>query len=140
MNREENEKKVGTIDSLEQGVTTYIQNSKDLPTAFFKPIEEVQKEQTELIENYNKKEEEVLEKNVPDLRDEVRALEKKLNAKKFYIAPMYVLVLVVCINILWFLGVQFLIVPKYENYIKESKEIKENYDYLKRTIDAIVGD
>jgi len=138
MNMDEKKDKVGTIDTLDQGVTSYVQNSKDLPTTFFKPIEEVQKEQTEILDSL-KKEEEKVEVVVPDLSKEVRSLEKKLNSKRFYIAPIYVILIVLVINILWFVGVKFVIVSKYEDYVKESKEIKENYDYLKRSVDAIVG-
>jgi len=50
-----------------------------------------------------------------------------------------VVLLVLFLNVCWFLGVKFLIEPKYEQYVEESKEIKANYDSLKRRVDAIVG-
>lgn len=134
----EEKNKIGNIETLEKDSLSYTKNSKDLPTTFFKPIEEVQKTQQEILQNY-KKEETIIE-NGPDLSKELRALEKKLNAKKFYLSPIYVLFIILVINLCWFVGVKFVVVPKYEKYVKESKEIKENYDYLKRTIDAIVGE
>ena len=51
-----------------------------------------------------------------------------------------VLIVVVIVNLVWFLGVKFIIVPKYEKYVKDNQEIKENYDNLKRKVDAIVGE
>ena len=51
-----------------------------------------------------------------------------------------VLLLIVVVNVCWFLGVRFLIVPKYEKYVEQSDEIKANYDDLKSKVDAIVGE
>lgn len=128
---EENKNKIGTIEDAS--------NIKDIPTAFFKPITEVQTQQTEMLENYHKEKGDIAETNIPDLTEEVRKLERKLKSKKFSM-PIYIfLIIVVMINVCWFVGVKFLIVPKYENYINEHKIIKNDYDYLKKTIDALVG-
>lgn len=128
---EENKNKIGTIENAS--------DIKDIPTAFFKPITEVQTQQTEMLETYHKEKGDIAETNVPDLTEEVRKLEKKLKAKRFSMPISIVLLIVVMINICWFAGVKFLIVPKYENYINEHETIKKDYEYLKKTIDALVG-
>ena len=75
-----------------------------------------------------------------DYSSEVRALEKKLNQKKYSMPLLGVLVIVILVNVAWFLGVQLLIVPKYEEYVSQSEEIWENYNVLKSRVDAIVGE
>jgi len=112
-------------------------NIKDIPTPFFKPISEFQKSQEQLMKNYQEKEE--ISPTI-DLNNEIRLLEQKLNQKKYNIPFATVICLILIINIAWYLGVKFLIIPKYENYVNQNEEIKQNYDSLKRKVDALVGD
>lgn len=134
--KNENEIKSDSIETLE--VNHIDEGPKDIPTTFFKPIEEIQNQQETLIQSYEK---DNLGDNAGiDLNAELLKLEKKLNQKRFYLPFRYTIIIVVLINIIWFLGVKFLIVPKYEDYVKQSEEIKANYDSLKRKVDAIVGD
>ena len=100
----------------------------------------MQERQEEIINNYETSKAPVQEESVPDLSDEVRRLEKKLNEKKMMIPFSLVLVIVILINIIWFLGVRFVIVPKYEEYTKVSDDLKKDYEDLKRKVNAIVGE
>ena len=114
-------------------------NIKDIPKTFFRPIEEVQERQEEIMNNYESQKS-VQEERVPDLSGEVRRLEKKLNQKKLMMPFSLVLVIVILINIIWFLGVRFVIVPKYEEFTKVSDDLKKDYEDLKRKVNAIVGE
>lgn len=113
---------------------------QDIPTTFFKPIEEVQSQHEELIKNYEAIKNKEMNKSVIDYSSEVRALEKKLNQKKYSMPLLGVLLIIILVNVAWFLGVQFFIVPKYEEYVSQSEEIWENYNVLKSRVDAIVGE
>lgn len=113
---------------------------QDIPTTFFRPIEEVQNQQEELIKNYEATKNKEMNEPAIDYSSEVRALEKKLNQKKYSMPLLGVLVIVILVNVVWFLGVQLLIVPKYEEYVSQSEEIWENYNVLKSRVDAIVGE
>ena len=113
---------------------------QDIPTTFFRPIEEVQSQQEELIKNYEATKNKEMNEPAIDYSNEVRALEKKLNQKKYSMPLLGVLVIVILVNVAWFLGVQLLIVPKYEEYVSQSEEIWENYNVLKSRVDAIVGE
>lgn len=113
--------------------------SQDIPKTFFKPIEEVQESQQELLENYQEKNELVVEQKT-ERQDNASILEKKLQKKNMYFSPFAVLIVVILINGAWVLSLKFLILPKYDNYIKQSEEIKTNYDTLKSKVDAIVGE
>lgn len=118
------------------------QNEKkyqDIPTSFFKPIKEVKEQQEELIANYNK-ENNINPDNTALLEREIESLKKALKRKQQGMSYLGVLIVVVIVNLVWFLGVKFIIVPKYEKYVKDNQEIKENYDNLKRKVDAIVGE
>ena len=118
------------------------QNEKkyqDIPTSFFKPIKEVKEQQEELIANYNK-ENNINTDNTALLEREIESLKKALKRKRQGMSYLGVLIVVVVVNLVWFLGVKFIIVPKYEKYVKDNQEIKENYDNLKRKVDAIVGE
>ena len=115
-------------------------NMKDIPRTFFRPIEEVQERQEEIINSYETPTPSVQEERVPDLSDEVRRLEKKLNQKKLMMPFSLVLVIVILVNIIWFLGVRFVIVPKYEEFTKVSDDLKKDYEDLKRKVNAIVGE
>ena len=118
------------------------QNEKkyqDIPTSFFKPIKEVKEQQEELIANYNK-ENNINTDNTALLEREIESLKKALKRKQQGMSYLGVLIVVVVVNLVWFLGVKFIIVPKYEKYVKDNQEIKENYDNLKRKVDAIVGE
>lgn len=107
---------------------------QDIPHTFFQSISDIQDRQQKLVQNYESAD------NIPDLSSEVRSLEQKLAKKKYYMPLSLVLILVLLINLLWFLGVKFLIVPKYEEYVQESSEMKANYETLKSKVDAIVGE
>lgn len=113
---------------------------QDIPTTFFRPIEEVQSQQEELIKNYEATKNKEMNEPAIDYSSEVRALEKKLNQKKYSMPLLGVLLIVILVNVAWVLGVQLLIVPKYEEYVNQSKEIWENYNVLKSRVDAIVGE
>lgn len=113
---------------------------QDIPTTFFRPIEEVQSQQEELIKNYEATKNKEMNEPEIDYSSEVRALEKKLNQKKYSMPLLGVLVIVILVNVAWLLGVQLLIVPKYEEYVSQSEEIWENYNVLKSRVDAIVGE
>lgn len=113
---------------------------QDIPTTFFRPIEEVQNQQEELIKNYEATKNKEMNEPAIDYSSEVRALEKKLNQKKYSMPLLGVLVIVILVNVAWFLGVQLLIAPKYEEYVSQSEEIWENYNVLKSRVDAIVGE
>ena len=118
------------------------QNEKkyqDIPTSFFKPIKEVKEQQEELIANYNK-ENNINTDNTALLERKIESLKKALKRKQQGMSYLGVLIVVVVVNLVWFLGVKFIIVPKYEKYVKDNQEIKENYDNLKRKVDAIVGE
>lgn len=111
---------------------------QDIPKTFFKPIEEVKEQQSELLKNYeqaNNNNNQTIE-----LEKEVRALEYKLRHQRKSLSYLQVFIIVIIINVLWIIGVSVIIVPKYEKYVKESNEIKQNYDDLKSKVDAIVGE
>jgi len=126
---------VGSIETLETSKSMNDNNIKDIPTTFFRPIQEVHDQQTELLNQYHGNE----NNSVPDLSSEVRKLEKKLESKKHSMSFISVLFLVLIINLCWLCSLHFLIIPKYDKYVKQSEEIKTNYDTLKRKVDAIVG-
>ena len=115
-------------------------NIQDIPTSTFRPISDVAHQQEALLENYEEQHRAKEGLQIPDLSDDVKRLEKKLEAKKYTISIPIVIGIVLIINLCWFLGVKFLIVPKYEEYVKQSDEIKANYDDLKSKVDAIVGE
>ena len=128
----EEDKKIETLDMNEP--------IKDLPTSKFKSILDVEKQQEEMLNAYERqhvKEEDV---KIPDLSNDVRILEQKLKAKQHSVPIYLVVILVIGINLAWFLGVKFLIVPKYEEYVKQNEEIKADYEELKSQVDAIVGE
>lgn len=130
--RNEEDKKIETLDMNEP--------IKDLPTSKFKSILDVEKQQEEMLNAYERqhvKEEDV---KIPDLSNDVRILEQKLKAKQHSVPIYLVVILVIGINLAWFLGVKFLIVPKYEEYVKQNEEIKADYEELKSQVDAIVGE
>ena len=131
MNEQNNNNNVETLEDPSQ------KNIKDIPRTFFRPIEEVQEKQEQIINNY---EPPVQKERVPDLSDEVSRLEKKLNQKRLMMPFSLVLVIVILINIIWFLGVRFVIVPKYEEFTKVSDDLKKDYEDLKRKVNAIVGE
>lgn len=118
--------------------------TKDIPTSFFKPITEVQNQQDDLVDRYQNE----VEKNnpvmnfnkSPDLSGKVNKLEKQLEKKKFMMSPALVLVIVIVINLAWFLSLKLIILPKYDSYVKQSDEISQNYATLKSRVDAIVGE
>ena len=140
MNDDKN--KVGNLETLQSPdhLSFDESNIQDIPQTFFKPIEQVQNQQQELIQNYNESQGNVARASVPDLSEEVEDLERRLAKKKFMMPISLVVLIVIIINVMWFLGVEFLIKPKYEEYVKVSDEIKENYDELKRKVDAIIGE
>ena len=108
----EEDKKIETLDMNEP--------IKDLPTSKFKSILDVEKQQEEMLNAYERqhvKEEDV---KIPDLSNDVRILEQKLKAKQHSVSIYLVVILVIVINLAWFLGVKFLIVPKYEEYVKQN--------------------
>ena len=109
---------------------------QDIPKIFFKPIEEVKEQQSELLKNYEQANNNTRE--TTELEKEVRALEYKLRHQRKSLSYFQVFIIVIIINILWIIGVSVIIVPKYEKYVKESNEIKQNYDDLKSKVDAIV--
>ena len=111
---------------------------QDIPKTFFKPIEEVKEQQTELLKNYEQASNNINQNT--ELEKEVRALEYKLRHQSKSLSYFQVFIIVLIINALWIIGVSVFIVPKYEKYVKESNEIKQNYDDLKSKVDAIVGE
>ncbi len=111
---------------------------QDIPKTFFKPIEEVKEQQSELLKNYEQANNNTKENS--ELEKEVRALEYKLRHQSKSLSYLQVFIIVIIINVLWIIGVSVFIVPKYEKYVKESNEIKQNYDDLKSKVDAIVGE
>ena len=131
MDEQNNNNNVETLEDPSQ------KNIKDIPRTFFRPIEEVQEKQEQIINSY---EPPVQKERVPDLSDEVSRLEKKLNQKRLMMPFSLVLVIVILINIIWFLGVRFVIVPKYEEFTKVSDDLKKDYEDLKRKVNAIVGE
>ncbi len=127
----EEDKKIETLDMNE--------TIKDLPASKFKSILDVEKQQEEILNAYERehvKEEDI---KIPDLSNDVRILEQKLKAKQNSIPISIVVLIVIGVNLAWFLGVRFLIVPKYEEYVKQNEEIKASYEELKSQVDAIVG-
>ena len=112
---------------------------QDIPKTFFKPIEEVKEQQSELLKNYEQANNNN-NKEPTELEKEVRALEYKLRHQSKSLSYLQVFIIVIIINVLWIIGVSVFIVPKYEKYVKESNEIKQNYDDLKSKVDAIVGE
>ena len=130
--RNEEDKKIETLDMNEP--------IKDLPTSKFKSILDVEKQQEEMLNDYERQHVKKEDVKIPDLSNDVRILEQKLKAKQHSVPIYLVVILVIGINLAWFLGVKFLIVPKYEEYVKQNEEIKADYEELKSQVDAIVGE
>ena len=130
--RNEEDKKIETLDMNEP--------IKDLPTSKFKSILDVEKQQEEMLNDYERQHVKKEDVKIPDLSNDVRILEQKLKAKQHSVSIYLVVILVIGINLAWFLGVKFLIVPKYEEYVKQNEEIKADYEELKSQLDAIVGE
>ena len=130
--RNEEDKKIETLDMNE--------SIKDLPTSKFKSILDVEKQQEEMLNDYERQHVKKEDVKIPDLSNDVRILEQKLKAKQHSVSIYLVVILVIVINLAWFLGVKFLIVPKYEEYVKQNEEIKSDYEELKSQVDAIVGE
>ena len=130
--RNEEDKKIETLDMNEP--------IKDLPTSKFKSILDVEKQQEEMLNDYERQHVKKEDVKIPDLSNDVRILEQKLKAKQHSVSIYLVVILVIVINLAWFLGVKFLIVPKYEEYVKQNEEIKADYEELKSQVDAIVGE
>ncbi len=86
--------------------------------------------------SHNTKEE---NERIYGLQKEVAILNEKLKKSRISISLPFFFLFFVIINAAWFLGVRFYIVPKYEEQVKISEQIKKEYDTLKRKIDAIVG-
>ena len=128
----EEDKKIETLDMNE--------SIKDLPTSKFKSILDVEKQQEEMLHDYERQHVKKEDVNIPELSNDVRILEQKLKAKQHSVPIYLVVILVIVINLAWFLGVKFLIVPKYEEYVKQNEEIKADYEELKSQVDAIVGE
>ena len=128
----EEDKKIETLDMNEP--------IKDLPTSKFKSILDVEKQQEEMLNAYERQHVKKEDVKIPDLSNDVRILEQKLKAKQHSVSIYLVVILVIGINLAWFLGVKFLIVPKYEEYVKQNEEIKADYEELKSQVDAIVGE
>ena len=130
--RNEEDKKIETLDMNE--------SIKNLPTSKFKSILDVEKQQEEMLNDYERQHVKKEDVKIPDLSNDVRILEQKLKAKQHSVPIYLVVILVIVINLAWFLGVKFLIVPKYEEYVKQNEEIKADYEELKSQVDAIVGE
>ena len=130
--RNEEDKKIETLDMNEP--------IKDLPTSKFKSILDVEKQQEEMLNDYERQHVKKEDVKIPDLSNDVRILEQKLKAKQHSVSIYLVVILVIVINLAWFLSVKFLIVPKYEEYVKQNEEIKADYEELKSQVDAIVGE
>ena len=130
--RNEEDKKIETLDMNE--------SIKNLPTSKFKSILDVEKQQEEMLNDYERQHVKKEDVKIPDLSNDVRILEQKLKAKQHSVPIYLVVILVIGINLAWFLGVKFLIVPKYEEYVKQNEEIKADYEELKSQVDAIVGE
>ncbi len=128
----EEDKKIETLDMNE--------SIKDLPTSKFKSILDVEKQQEEMLNAYERQHVKKEDVKIPDLSNDVRILEQKLKAKQHSVPISIVVILVIVINIAWFLGVRFLLVPKYEEYVKENEKIKADYEELKSQVDVIVGE
>ena len=128
----EEDKKIETLDMNE--------SIKDLPTSKIKSILDVEKQQEEMLNDYERQHVKKEDVKIPDLSNDVRILEQKLKAKQHSVPIYLVVILVIVINLAWFLGVKFLIVPKYEEYVKQNEEIKADYEELKSQVDAIVGE
>lgn len=79
-------------------------------------------------------------KDIYSYQQQIKDLEVKLKERKLAISIPAVFVLVVMINAAWFLGVYFLIQPKYEDAIKISEQMKKDYDSLKSKVTAIMGE
>jgi len=75
-----------------------------------------------------------------ELQKENRELKQKLQERSIALALPAVIILVILINLGWFFGVRFLITPKYEESVRLNKEMKEEYESLKRKVNAIVGE
>ena len=87
--RNEEDKKIETLDMNEP--------IKDLPTSKFKSILDVEKQQEEMLNAYERqhvKEEDV---KIPDLSNDVRILEQKLKAKQHSVS-----IYLVVISLLYF--------------------------------------
>ena len=129
------EQNKNTIETLEEQP-----KMTDIPTTSFRPIEEIKEEQENILKSYEEQQHKKSDVTIPDLSGDVRKLEHELAKKKNMVSIPVVLLLIVVVNVCWFLGVRFLIVPKYEKYVEQSDEIKANYDDLKSKVDAIVGE
>ena len=127
--RNEEDKKIETLDMNE--------SIKDLPTSKFKSILDVEKQQEEMLNDYERQHVKKEDVKIPDLSNDVRILEQKLKAKQHSVPIYLVVILVIVINLAWFLGVKFLIVPKYEEYVKQNEEINEYPNVTKETQELI---
>ena len=113
---------------------------KDIPTSKFKSILDVEKQQEELLKNYEAQKSKEVEVKIPDLSNDVRILEKKLQAKKHSISVSVVILLILAVNILWILGVHFFINPKYERCVVQNEELQKENQELKEQINSSVGE
>ena len=113
-----------TIETLDMTDGQKSENVQDIPKTFFRPIAEIQEEQNDFVTNYEQSHP-TSDMNIPDLSNDVRILEQKLAKKKNAISLKLVVLIVLVINLIWFLAVQFLILPKCENCIQPSSDIHE---------------
>lgn len=75
-----------------------------------------------------------------ELQKENNELKKKLKDRSMAISIPAVLILVILINLGWFLGVKLIIYPKFEESLELNESMKEEYQSLKRKVNAIVGE
>lgn len=75
-----------------------------------------------------------------ELKKENNELKKKLKDRSMAISIPAVLILVILINLGWFLGVKLIIYPKFEESLELNESMKEEYQSLKRKVNAIVGE
>ncbi len=122
----ENKKEEKSIETLNVN-----EEVKDLPKSKFRSILDINKQQEEMLNNYNKLHQKEDYVKIPDLSNDVRILEKKLAAKKNSVPFKIVILIIILINILWILGIKFLLMPKYEECVKQNNEFKENYEEFK---------
>ena len=113
-----------TIETLDMTDRKKKENVQDIPKPFFRPIGEIQEEQNAFVTNYEQSHP-ASDMNVPDLSNDVRILEQKLAKKKNAVSLKLVILIVLAINLIWFLAVQFFILPKCENCIQPSSDIHE---------------
>lgn len=75
-----------------------------------------------------------------ELQKENNELKKKLKDRSMAISIPAVLILIILINLGWFLGVKLIIYPKFEESLELNESMKEEYQSLKRKVNAIVGE